>query len=222
MRDGRDRTMVLGRGSPFFDIVLPCGGGITLAVHVLRAAAPLKALLSALDGRQRAGLVYDPGNESIALAAYDSQPGWKKHGFVTAYRPRPQVLLCGGRIELSAASRVSLALGYDTVTFSDARALGSRPFHVDQDTAIAVLFHSLEKELELFDFAFSTDAFYIGALGSAKTHQRRIEALAGKGYSPQTLARLRAPIGLIPKTKDAASLAVSVLAEIAALYAACA
>lgn len=46
MGSGRDREICYGEGSPWFDIVLPCGGGITLTLHKLRSAQPLLAVLN--------------------------------------------------------------------------------------------------------------------------------------------------------------------------------
>jgi xanthine dehydrogenase accessory factor len=49
---GNDRNLLLGEGSPFFDIVLPCGGGITITIHIVRDSAPLRAVLAELAGRR--------------------------------------------------------------------------------------------------------------------------------------------------------------------------
>lgn len=49
MGSGRDREIRYGEGSPWFDIVLPCGGGITLTLHKLRSAQPLLAVLNRLE-----------------------------------------------------------------------------------------------------------------------------------------------------------------------------
>ncbi|STI83796.1 xanthine dehydrogenase accessory factor [Escherichia coli] len=55
MGSGRDREIRYGEGSPWFDIVLPCGGGITLTLHKLRSAQPLLAVLNRLEQRKPAG-----------------------------------------------------------------------------------------------------------------------------------------------------------------------
>ncbi|WP_313531617.1 XdhC family protein, partial [Shinella sp.] len=58
LKKGMDRNLRLGEGSPFFDIVLPCGGGITLAIHVLRDSAVLHQTLTALGRRTLVRLRY--------------------------------------------------------------------------------------------------------------------------------------------------------------------
>ena len=64
---GMDRNLRLGEGSPFFDIVLPCGGGITLAIHVLRDAAVLRRALTTLRRRNPARLRYHPGTQALSF-----------------------------------------------------------------------------------------------------------------------------------------------------------
>ena len=64
--------------------------------------------------------------------------------------------------------------------------------------------------------AFDTDAFYIGAMGSQATSQKRRERLAALGVSPEQLRRLHAPIGLDIGSKTPAEIAVSILAELLA------
>ncbi|GHK87228.1 hypothetical protein ECZU17_31650 [Escherichia coli] len=53
MGSGRDREICYGEGSPWFDIVLPCGGGITLTLHKLRSAQPLLAVLNRRNRENR-------------------------------------------------------------------------------------------------------------------------------------------------------------------------
>ncbi|VDZ73456.1 xanthine dehydrogenase accessory factor [Atlantibacter hermannii] len=69
MASGEDRTVMYGVGSPYFDIVLPCGGGITLTVHKLRTAQPLLEVLAQLEQRKPAVLRYSrlPGRWNVAV-----------------------------------------------------------------------------------------------------------------------------------------------------------
>ena len=62
------------------------------------------------------------------------------------------------------------------------------------------------------------ETFWIGAVGSRRTHQLRCEALTANGARRDQIASLQGPIGLIPRTRDASMLAVSTLAEIASAY----
>ena len=213
---GHDRTLLLGQGSTFFDIVLPCGGGITLAIHVLRRSEPLDAVLAALASRKRAGLRYDAKAQSLEFQPAMAAPGWVQDGFITSYRPATRIVLCGRSIELRTTISLAQAVGYDVVALDGTAAEALRPEHLDEDSAIAFLHHDLDREMASLEIALASKAFYIGALGSERTHRRRCDELRRRGFSNASVARIKAPIGLFPKARDAKSLALSILADIAA------
>ncbi|WP_051000042.1 XdhC family protein [Sinorhizobium fredii] len=216
IRAGCDRRLILGQGSKFFDIVLPCGGAITLAIHVLRRSDPLEAVLAALAARKRAGLRYDAAAQSLEFIRGATDPGWDQGSFVASYRPVTRVVLCGRSIELKTTISLAGAVGYDIVAVEG--AAGLRPEQLDEDSAVALLHHDLDKEMASLEIALASRAFYIGALGSERTHRRRCDELRRRGFSEASIARIKAPIGLFPKARDAGSLALSVLADIAACH----
>ncbi len=76
MGSGRNREIRYGEGSPWFDIVLPCGGGITLTLHKLRSAQPLLAVLNRLEQRKPAGLRYNPQAQSLVCLPTKTRTGW--------------------------------------------------------------------------------------------------------------------------------------------------
>lgn len=213
LNKGMDRLLRLGEGSPFFDIVLPCGGGITLAIHVLEDAAVLSQALSALQRRSPVGLRYHPGKRTLSLQRGEEASGWYGDCFVRAYRPRPRVVIAGTPLEIDTVRRIAVAAGYETVTLE--RGKIPSPDELDADTAVALLFHDVDRELPLLNAALASRAFYIGALGSRRTHAKRCQLLRDGGGDERLLSRIKAPIGLFDKARDARSLAVSVVADIA-------
>ena len=72
--EGRDRLAKFGEGSPFFDIVLPCGGGISVAIHVVRDPQPLCRVLDRLGDREAVGLRYSPQQQSLWPTPSDLAP----------------------------------------------------------------------------------------------------------------------------------------------------
>ncbi|MDE3029547.1 MAG: XdhC family protein, partial [Paracoccaceae bacterium] len=90
---------------------------------------------------------------------------------------------------------------------------------VDPYTAIVLFFHDHDWEPPILISAATTRAFYIGAQGSRRSRQTRDDELAAIGLERDAIDRLRGPIGLIPATRDARTLAVSVLAEVLAVAA---
>jgi xanthine dehydrogenase accessory factor len=86
----------------------------------------------------------------------------------------------------------------------------------DRRTAVVTLTHDPRLDDPALDFALRGAAFFIGALGSKKTHAARLERLAALGHGPAALARIRGPVGLPIGAVTAAEIALSVLAEVVA------
>jgi xanthine dehydrogenase accessory factor len=214
---GQDRIVKLGAGSPFFDIVLPCGGGITIAIHVVRNIAVIKEALRQIDTRQAVGLRYCPVTQTLlATEALPSRPGWRGSEFQTVYLPRPRIVISGIGPEADAVAAVAKVAGYETVEFRKPDYSGSAKVDIDAFTAVVLLHHEIDNELPVIKIALQSPAFYIGALGSKQTHRRRVEYLVEHGIERASCERIKAPIGMFGPTRDSNSLALSVLADVAA------
>lgn len=81
-------------------------------------------------------------------------------------------------------------------------------------TAVVTLSHDPKFDEPALAAALRADCFYIGALGSRKTHERRIERLMALGFSDATLARIHAPIGLPLGGRAPAEIAIAIIAQI--------
>ncbi|MCG8544018.1 MAG: XdhC family protein [Alphaproteobacteria bacterium] len=84
----------------------------------------------------------------------------------------------------------------------------------DRRTAVVTLTHDPKLDDPALDVALRSDAFYIGALGSRRTHARRLERLKERGFNERDFARIHGPIGLNIGAVSPAEIAVSILAEI--------
>ena len=214
---GRDRFLKLGEGSPFFDIVLPCGGGINLSIHILRDADPVRQVLFHLASRRPATLTYLPGSQTIEFeGSTKSETGWKDDVFLTSYQPPTRLILCGRSLELATTVQVAQAAGYEVLQIDQPMNSIDFASRIDEYSAVALLFHDLDRELPLLQGALTSKPFYIGALGSRRTHEKRSAALRRIGFGETDIAKIKAPIGLFDKARDASSIALSVLADIAA------
>lgn len=212
IREGKDRVVRFGEGSPFFDIVLPCGGGISVAIHVLKDPDILEQVLGRLGQRQPAGLRYTPSLECLDCVGGDQKPGWKDGSFVSIYRPRTQIVISGSGSEAVILGELAKAAGYEV--YNNGR-FGPEDAVLDAFTAVAILHHDLDAERGIIEAALRSPAFYIGALGSTRTHHRRTQRLQEFHWSKKDIGRIKAPIGSFGPTKDSTSLALSVLADIA-------
>jgi xanthine dehydrogenase accessory factor len=88
---------------------------------------------------------------------------------------------------------------------------------LDGDTAVVVVTHDPKLDDPALKAALPSEAFYVGALGSPKTHAKRVARLLNEGVSPEHLERLHAPIGLNIGGRSPAEIALSIVAQIVAV-----
>lgn len=91
-----------------------------------------------------------------------------------------------------------------------------RELALDARAAVVTLTHDPKLDDPALEAALATPAFYVGCLGSKKTHAARLERLAARGLPAARLAQLRGPVGLPIGARSPAEIAVSILAEIIA------
>ncbi|MEQ3626374.1 MAG: XdhC family protein [Celeribacter sp.] len=85
---------------------------------------------------------------------------------------------------------------------------------IDARTAIVTLTHDPKIDDPAIITALRSDAFYLGSLGSTRTHAKRVERLTQLGFSAEEIARIHAPVGLNIGGRSPAEIAVSIMAEI--------
>jgi xanthine dehydrogenase accessory factor len=86
----------------------------------------------------------------------------------------------------------------------------------DSRTAIVTLTHDPKLDDPALDAALRSDAFYIGALGSRRTHAKRVDRLTEAGHGPDAIARIQAPVGLDIGAVTAPEIALSIIAQVVA------
>lgn len=231
IRDGAPRTVRYGRGSKYIDLRLPCGGAIELLFRPEPPLEPLEQIARLLEARSPAVIAQTPaGRLDVDAGWAETAAGWQRGAFVVRHAPPLRLLVAGEGGEAQALVRLARAYGAVADLMSpDESLLGGEgtllrspgsvgALEADLWTAVVLLFHSHEWETALLKAALATPAFWIGAMGSRTTHAARVEALVDDGVAQAELKRVRGPIGLIPATRDPATLALSALAEIAGAY----
>jgi xanthine dehydrogenase accessory factor len=154
--------------------------------------------------------------------------------FLTVHVPPPRLVITGAVHISQALAPIAKLLGYDVTIvdprtafatderFPDVKVIAEwpdqalPPLGVDHYTAFVALTHDPKIDDPALLHALARDCFYIGALGSKKTHARRVERLKGQGVSEDALARIHAPIGLDISAVSPPEIAVAIMGEITA------
>ncbi|MEQ8339910.1 MAG: XdhC/CoxI family protein [Marinovum algicola] len=226
-----------------FAVGLACGGTIKVLVEPIGTALPeplLAELTAARAARRPAAYVVniESGARRLDSAGHASRfrmdrSGFEPDGetFVAIHNP-PLRLIVVGAVHI-AQHLVPMArdIGYDPVVidpresfasaarFPDTRLLHDWPdaavdeLGLDSRTALCLLTHDPKLDDPALMAALAADVFYIGALGSTRTHGKRLERMAEAGFAPEHCARIHGPIGLDIGAASPAEIAVSILAE---------
>lgn len=231
---GRPHNIRYGRGSPFMDITLPCGGGL----DILLLPRPDKKVLGSLANRRAARLPVTLAidTESGALEIGNvAKTGALGTVFSIHFLPEIRFLIFGKGPEAATFAALVQSAGYpnlllspDEETLEHGAQAGCETQHlrkpafpadiaVDARTAVVLFFHDHDWEPPILAATVSHPAFYIGAQGSMMARDTRMRELATMVADGGALARLRGPIGLLPSARDPRTLAISVLAEVLAV-----
>jgi xanthine dehydrogenase accessory factor len=154
--------------------------------------------------------------------------------FLTVHVPPPRLVITGAVHISQALAPMAKLAGYDvtivdprtafasTERFPDVKVIADwpdaalPPLAIDRYTAFVALTHDPKIDDPALTHALARDCFYIGALGSKKTHARRVERLKGQGITEAQLARIHSPIGLNIGAVSPAEIAVAIIGEITA------
>jgi xanthine dehydrogenase accessory factor len=236
IESGAPRLLRYGEGSPWIDIKLACGSGITVLVEPVRSSEPaVAALLEAW--RTRTPVLWSSdgttrGTEARGEAT--AHDGWDGTRYTRLFTPPPKLVLIGEDGGTLTAASLALALGWQVALITpggpEAAPFPGIAYHrgdpaaalmaiaPDPWTAIAVLSHDREDDERGLAAALQSEAFYVGAIGARVRLEQRIAKLRGHGVGEAALARLHAPIGLYGFGKAPREVALSLVAEVAQAF----
>jgi xanthine dehydrogenase accessory factor len=177
--------------------------------------AALDAARAALDSGQ--SVVLDTGEEGLFLHAFAPLPRLVVVGAVhIAQVLAPMARLAGFDVTVidprGAFATKERFPGVEIVAGWPDEVLERQP--LDAATAVVTLAHDGKIDDLALLAALRSEAFYVGALGSRKTHAKRLARLADAGLPEGALARIHAPVGLDLGGREAAEIAVAILAEV--------
>ncbi len=178
-------------------------------------------------------------NEAAGRALDRDESGTVKLGetdwFLHAYNPPLRLIVVGAVHIAQALVPFAAPCGFSVTVVDPRRSFASderfpdtvistewpdealENFAPDSRTAVVTLTHDPKLDDPALDRALKSQAFYIGALGSRRTHAARLQRLRDLGHQDNALARIRGPVGLNIEAVTAAEIALSIIAEIVAV-----
>jgi xanthine dehydrogenase accessory factor len=216
---------------------------ILQSLNAERAARRAAVIVTEVDsGAQRfvkaEDVARDPLREMLESHLRSGKSGMEETPqgkvFLTVHVPPPKLVIIGAVHISQALAPMAALLDYDVTIVDPRTAFASPerfpnvkliaewpdaalpPLGVDSYTAFVALTHDPKIDDPALTHALERDCFYIGALGSRKTHGRRLERLKAQGIGENILSRIHAPIGLRIGAVSPPEIAVSILGEITA------
>ncbi|MCT4553535.1 MAG: XdhC family protein [Pelagimonas sp.] len=243
LEDGQPRQLEFGvSDDDAFAVGLACGGTITVLVEPIGPVLTetlLDQLCTARAARQPVAYVADLNNHSRQVVADGfadrfrmDRSGFEEDGrFVAIHNPPLRLLVVGAVHIAQALLPMARIAGYDPVVIDPREAFASHvrfpdtalshdwpdeavtALGLDSRTALVLLTHDPKLDDPALEQALRSECFYIGALGSTRTHTKRVERLTQAGFTKDEIARIHGPIGLDIGAAGPSEIAVSIIAE---------
>jgi len=174
----------------------------------------------------------DPLWEAARARLASDQSGFEDEWFLAAHNPPLRIAVVGAVHIAQALAPMARLAGYDVAIvdpreafasaarFPDARLMSGWPdealaeFGLDTRTAVVTLTHDPKLDDPAIMAALRSEVFYLGCLGSKRTHAKRVDRLREAGFPDAEIARIHAPVGADIGAKTPAEIAVSILAQI--------
>ncbi len=155
--------------------------------------------------------------------------------FINVFNPPLRLLIAGAVHIAQPLARMAALAGYDVTIIDPRRAFataerfpgvalltewpdaGVAELRPDARTAIVTLTHDPKLDDAALSTALNSNSFYIGCLGSKKTHAARLERLRMAGFDAAALARIHGPVGLAIGAKSPAEIAISIMAQMTSI-----
>jgi xanthine dehydrogenase accessory factor len=227
-----------------FAVGLACGGTIRILLEPVGRGMPeamLEQIVAARASRRALAYGITPEGWARRLLGPSEAPerfradrsGMEETGeFIALFNPPLRLMIVGAAHIAQALVPMARLAGFDPVLIDPREAFASAArfpdttlVHdwpdealaaqgLDARCAVVTLTHDSKLDDPAIEAALRSDCFYLGCLGSTRTHAKRLERLRAAGFPEAALARIHAPVGLDIGAKTPAEIAVSVLAQV--------
>lgn len=243
MSDGQCKLLEYGvADEDAFAVGLACGGDIKILVEPIDIGSGLKSkdldeVVLAYSNRQNIGYSINLNDfQRYPLTQSYLRTGIKDDVFSLSYSPSARLVIIGAVHITKTLSSIAKMAGYDVYLVDPRESFASSArfpddsfldgwsdealsnLGIDANTAIVTLSHDPKIDTPALDVALKSQAFYIGSLGSKKTHSKRVLELKGLGFEDHEINRIHSPIGLNIRSKTPAEIAISIMAEIIQVF----
>ncbi|WP_299642051.1 XdhC family protein [uncultured Ruegeria sp.] len=230
-----------------FAVGLACGGTIRVLVEPVGKVLPKPMLAELVAARAaREPIAYevniDTGHRALRRNAYAERlrmdrSGFEEDGrtFVAVHNPPLRLIIVGAVHIAQALVPMARIAGYDPAIIDPRDAFASNArfpgetiltdwpdeavekLGLDARTAIVLLTHDPKLDDPALQAALDASVFYIGALGSTRTHSKRVERMKAAGFTESQISRIHGPIGLDIGAAGPSEIAVAILAQMTAV-----
>jgi xanthine dehydrogenase accessory factor len=230
-----------------FAVGLACGGTIRVLVEPIGQVLPEPMLAELVEARAaREPLAYevnvDTGRRTLRRTRYSQRlrmdrSGFEEDGrtFVAVHNPPLRLIVVGAVHIAQALVPMARIAGYDPAIVDPREAFASddrfpgetiltdwpdeavAKLGLDSRTAVVLLTHDPKLDDPALQAALGAGVFYIGALGSKRTHAKRVERMQSAGITDAQISRIYGPVGLDIGASDPAEIAVAILAQMTAV-----
>jgi xanthine dehydrogenase accessory factor len=234
--EGKSRRLDYGVSEArAWEVGLACGGQIAIFVQPVDDANFSPALLQQIMQARARGERFTVSTDlATGHSVTGEQPGETQ--FVQTYDPPLRLAIIGAVHISQALLPMAAQLGYQTLIIDPRTAFATAErfpgAHIDTRwpdevlpdwkpdgaSAVVTLTHDPKIDDPALTIALASSTFYVGALGSRRTHATRLERLAAAGISRDNLARIHGPVGLSIGAANPAEIALSIMAGITAAW----
>ena len=213
---------------------LPCGGELAIFCEPLSDKAKLTSIISGIESHQllRRSVHMKTGEVTIENAIPGSEPTLEGDFFHSYFGPKLRLIIIGANQLGAVLANIATTLDYEVIVCdpreevaSEWQVSGSQLLQMmpddaigklnpDSHTAIVAVTHDPKLDDMALLEALTSNAFYVGALGSKKNQVKRRERMRMFDLTEAEISRLRGPVGIAIGSRTPAEIAVSILAEI--------
>lgn len=226
-----------------FAVGLACGGTIKVLVEPVGAVLSQEVLSHLVEARAaRTAVAYvanaKTGGGELTKTGFEDRFRMDRSGveddgrFVAIHNPPLRLVVVGAVHIAQALVPMARIAGFDPIIVDPRAAFGSdarfpgetvvddwpdealQKIDIDARTALVMLTHDPKLDDPALHIALKSDIFYIGALGSIRTHAKRVERLREAGFSDEAIARVHGPVGLDIGAASPSEIGVSILGEV--------